>query len=109
MGCYLEAAKSFQTTAAHANAELIPIIEHRLGQVYDRLGNWDHAGDYFQSALSSLSEQGDKSLTIRVLADWSVTNLHSGNLKAAKDQAEKALILADGLNDALNPRGLGAK
>lgn len=97
LGAYGEALTHYEAAAARAEARDQARLEHRLGNVYDRRGEWQRAESHFQAALAATrdsagNEPPDAGLQARILADWSLTAHHQG-------AAEKALTLANEARD----------
>ncbi|MGH3367057.1 MAG: ATP-binding protein [Nocardioidaceae bacterium] len=102
-GDYPAAIRSYQTAAADAAADRIPELEHRLGQVHQRRGDWSLAEAHLQAALDDLplDEPSDRAL---VTADLSLTAQARGDVSQATRRAHQALTLAE---ESADPRALG--
>jgi DNA-binding SARP family transcriptional activator len=98
-GQYAAAIHSFMNAAAHSGVAELPEIERLLGLVYDRLGDWEQAGEHFQVALSGLVYAPDERLQARLLADWSLTCHRQGDHTRAHELAQRALTLAEESGD----------
>jgi tetratricopeptide (TPR) repeat protein len=106
LGEYSLAIKSYETAAALCNADdtnAIAIIEHKLGEVYTRRGEWELAESHLEAALHASGETGPAGERARVYADWSLTAYHRGQTATALDLANQALALAEIADDT---RGL---
>jgi predicted ATPase len=107
-GLYESALTSYERAAALAGDASIPgapslaALEHKLGGLYHRLGDWDLAESQFQSALSAWGEAaaGERA---RLYADWSLTAHHRGDTSRALQLANQALSLAE---TGADPRAL---
>jgi tetratricopeptide (TPR) repeat protein len=99
LGEYGEALDSYEAAAAHAAPQHQAALEHKLGNVYDRRGDWQRAESHFQAALAAVSgadnnaEQGAE-LQARILADWSLAAHHRGGVEAALSLAQRSRELA---------------
>jgi predicted ATPase/DNA-binding SARP family transcriptional activator len=71
-------------------------IEHKLGNVYDRLGEWDLAAGHYEAALEKAVTDGQRA---RQLGDWSLTAHRSGQNERAVELAEQAMILSRAAGD----------
>jgi tetratricopeptide (TPR) repeat protein len=103
LGEYSAAITSYETAAALANTTTVGQLEHKLGAVHHRRGEWDLAADYFRAALRALGEDNHRAERARIYADWSLT-LHRAGEKEDGDVspsalAEKALALAEETED----------
>ncbi len=98
-GLYDAALTSFERAAALAEPAALPALEHKLGSLYHRLGDWDLAESQFQSALAALGADPAPGLRARLHADWSLTAHHRGNTPRALDLAQQALVLAEAARD----------
>ena len=98
-GEYAEAISSYETAAALSELGALASVEHRLGNVHHRRGEWDLAASHFQSALAALADNGPSGLQARLHADWSLTLHHQGQTAAALELAGKALELAESAAD----------
>ena len=97
-GAYDAALKSYETAAALAPAEDLGRLEHRLGGVYQRRGDWELAESHFESALNDLATASGAARA-RLLADWSLTAHRRGDTARALGLAQQALELAEAAAD----------
>jgi DNA-binding SARP family transcriptional activator len=100
-GEYGAALASYETAAAHAAPDGVGAIEHRLGQVRHRRGEWALATAHFEAALAAASEPARRA---RILADLSLSAHDGGDPARAAELAERARALAE---EAGDPRALG--
>lgn len=104
LGDYEQAVASYEAAAAHAAPPQQPRLEHRLGAVYDRCGEWQRAESHFQAALAPANGQAapapDVTLQARVHADWSLTAHRQGHSQRALQLAHEARRLAQQAGDA---------
>jgi DNA-binding SARP family transcriptional activator/predicted ATPase len=94
LGEYASAISAYETAAAELSDPLrIPVLEHRIGQVYQRRGAWDSAETHYYAALELL--EGDAGLASRIHSDLSLA-LHSDRRdEEALELAHRALELAE--------------
>ncbi len=92
-GEYKLAVTSYETAAALSSVEALIDLEHKLGNVHDRRGDWDAAESHFDAALTALENELDPR-TPRLLADKSLTLHHRRRSDQAFEVAEQALELA---------------
>lgn len=105
LGEYHAAITSYETAAALLEGQMhrdlvgdrnlvLSRLEHKMGSVYHRLGMWDLAVCYFESAQSDIEQaEMDTDLT-HLYADWSRTLQMMGESSKARLLAEKSLSLA---------------
>ncbi len=102
-GNYPAAAKSLQTAAALCEPECLARIEHKLGDLYRRLGDWELSESHYQMALDALAGQNPPGDRARLYADWALTALQREQGERALELACQALDLAQQAGD---PRAL---
>jgi DNA-binding SARP family transcriptional activator len=95
MGEYGAAVTSYETAAALHGSESVPAIEHKLGRVHHRRGDWESATSHYKSVLEQPATSGDAAFVSRVLADWSLTLHHAGDSAGAQELAARSLQLAE--------------
>ncbi|HET9110911.1 MAG TPA: tetratricopeptide repeat protein, partial [Ktedonobacterales bacterium] len=105
LGDYGLALKSYELAAAGSRAETLARIEHKIGAVHGRRGEWETAQRHFEAGIEALGEaaaQGGNALgeQARIYADWSLAVRHSGQPQQAQAYAEQALRLAQAAPDA---------
>lgn len=71
-------------------------MEHKLGSVHQRRGEWDLAASHFAAALSKTGAARERA---RLIADWSLVAHHGGDPNQAQKLAEEAMILAESAGD----------
>src|SRR5258707_1910775 len=72
-------------------------VEHKLGNVYERRGEWDQAESHLEAALAaSGSPAGERA---RVYADWSLAAYHRGRVDQAMNLAQQTLAQAEAAHD----------
>jgi len=95
-GAYDDALASYEAAAASASAEALPSLEHKLGGVHDRRGDWQAAASHFEAALAASQDDAREA---RLYADWSLTAHRRGDQRHAVELADKALALAEAAED----------
>lgn len=91
-GRYNDALRSFEAAAALAGEDDRATIEHRIGLVHHRRGEWELADDAFGAALA-LTPDENATERARILADRSLTAHRVGRDGEANDLASQALEL----------------
>src|SRR5579871_5807308 len=97
-GDYAGALSSYEAAAALAGPERLGALEHRIGLVHHRRGEWQLAESSFDRALIALD--GDAApQRARLIADRSLNAHRLGRDGEAQDLAEEALGLAAAAGD----------
>lgn len=114
LGEYSAALTSYETAAAVLGGEetgrrgseeriishaSLARVEHKLGNVHHRRGDWELAESYFQAALAAQKKAGPDGESARLYADWSLTAHHQGQTNIALHLAQQARELAESLGD----------
>jgi len=99
LGEYGNAITSYETAAALCAPAALANVEHKLGNVYERRGEWDLAESHFEAALDALGDEDQDGERAKVYADWSLAAHHRGNIIKALNLAQQALNLADAAHD----------
>jgi DNA-binding SARP family transcriptional activator len=111
LGTYGDALKSYEIAAALASQGMLPALEHKIGGVYARRGNFNVAESHFEAAVDALdtleatsadggsSEKRSLGQRARIYADWSLAARNQGKRDLALDLAERARDLAESAND----------
>jgi DNA-binding SARP family transcriptional activator len=96
-GEYGEARGSLETALALSSKSAADLarLEHKLGDLHHRLGNWDRAEAHFKSALEASTGEDCSGDQAGIFSDWSRTVLHRGENKRALEFARRALELAE--------------
>lgn len=94
-GSYAEAINGYEAAAAEAVGVALADIEHRLGQVRHRRGEWVLAAAHFRAALDRAGDDGPADLRARILTDLSLTSYEAGHADRARELANRAYELAD--------------
>jgi DNA-binding SARP family transcriptional activator len=100
VGDYAGALSSYERAAAEAAPGALARIEHKLGGVHQRRGDWARAEARFQIALEALGEDGE-ALRARILADLSLTLHQAGRPERAAALADDARACAEATADRL--------
>jgi predicted ATPase len=95
-GEYTSALNSYETAAAFCTADALSRVEHKLGAVYMRRGEWKLAESHLEAALRASDKQSQQA---SIYADRSLTAHHQGNIQQALELAQRALRLAEGGGD----------
>jgi len=98
VGDYAGALSSYEAAAARQQAGALGRLEHKLGVVHQRRGEWDRAQTRFAVALEALADD-DPGLRARILADLSLTLYHAGDPERAIAVARQARVLAESAAD----------
>jgi tetratricopeptide (TPR) repeat protein len=98
-GEYGAALDSYETAAALSEGVALAGVEHKLGIVHGRRGEWERAESHLEEALASYGEESSAGPRARVNADWSLTVYHYGDLARAITLATRAFQLAEGAGD----------
>ena len=99
LGNYSAALTSYETAAALSDPAALAGVEHKLGIVYQRRGEWDLAKNHLQAALGALEDSGSFSERARLCADLSLTAHRQGQTDRAVGLANRALELAETVGD----------
>lgn len=99
-GVYDQAIASYETAAALCDPGMIWNLEHKLGGVHHRRGEWRSAEIHYESALNALEKAGKSGARPGVYADWSLTVHRMGETNRALDLAYRALDFAEETADA---------
>lgn len=90
-GAYGGARASYEAAAAQCGPAQLSAIEHKLGGVHQRLGDWEGAEHRLHAALALTTDDGQRA---RVTADLALTLHHRGGVERARALADEALGLA---------------
>ncbi len=99
-GDYQAALSSYERAAAMSSSDAKPDVERRLGALHHRIGQFDSARAYFQTARDSLVAGERTAAASMTSADWALTELKVGNLERARLLVEEAMELAISSEDA---------
>lgn len=93
LGDYAGALSSYELAAAGHDADRLSSLEHKIGGVHVRRGEWDRAEARYGAALASISGR-ETALRARVQADRSLIAYRAGRVPEATALAEEARDLA---------------
>ncbi len=93
------ADEKYTAALAHCSADQRADLEHRLGRLFDRLGDTAAALRHYACAHELLPSDAT-SLHARMLTDWSLAVLRSGEIGAAAHLAQQGLHAAETAGDA---------
>lgn len=103
LGDYAGALVSLETAAAGCAPDELAGVEHRLGRLHHRRGEYALAQAHLLSALDGTAD-ADLATRAQVTADLSLANHALGGLERARSLARAAVALAE---QARDPRVLG--
>jgi DNA-binding SARP family transcriptional activator len=99
-GEYGAAVASYQTAAALCEPGCLSNLMHKMGEVFQRRGDWDAAESHYQMALEVSGDSAESSWKSHLFADWSLTAYRANQTRKAQDLAEKALSAAETSQEA---------
>lgn len=99
LGEYGCALKSYETAAALCQAEALAGIEHKLGNVYARRGEWERAESHLQAAIEALPDEEHAAERAHIYADRSLSARQRGQPDTALALGQQALALAEAVGD----------
>ena len=99
-GRYSHALTAYEAAASQCEPRHLWALEHKLGNVWQRLGEWQSSESHFESALAGLGDRGPAGTRARIYADWSLTRHHRGREAQAAGLARDSLKLAEQAEDA---------
>lgn len=97
-GDYGGALTSYRTASAYCDPAARPAIEHKIGNVHERRGEWELAQRRFLDALEA-TPGGERGLRARIQVDLSLALHRAGSSERAKAAAYDALALAQSAGD----------
>jgi predicted ATPase len=104
-GEYNAALTSYQTAAALCAPGCLANLEHKLGNVHQRQGNWELAESHYQASLEAMSGGGEKippeetAFHVHLFADRGLVAHARGDLQTAQALANHALEVAQSTQD----------
>jgi predicted ATPase len=103
LGDYGAALTSYEKAAALSAPAALFSLEHKLGNVYQRRGQWEQAESHFRAALAALERNGqgmgaDRERS-KIYADWSLSAHQSDHADEALSLAHRAQELAEAAQD----------
>jgi predicted ATPase/DNA-binding SARP family transcriptional activator len=102
MGEYPAALRSYDTAGALYQLRLNDLarVEHKLGDLCARIGDWDMAEKHFRAATEALAGTDDPVTLSLIYADWSRMAHRQGQVERADQMALQALELAQVASNA---------
>jgi DNA-binding SARP family transcriptional activator/Tfp pilus assembly protein PilF len=97
LGNYADAIRSYEAAAALCEPDHLAFVEHRIGRVLHRSGDWELADKYFETALDNLPS-GQDGLEAVILADWSLVAYQRGSITQGQALAQRSLDIARDAN-----------
>jgi tetratricopeptide (TPR) repeat protein len=97
-GDYAAALESFEAAAALADSDRLGSVEHRIGLVHQRCGEWELADSSFEEALEEAPDDAS-ALRARIVADRSLNAHRRRRDGEAEELAQEALELAGAAGD----------
>jgi predicted ATPase/DNA-binding SARP family transcriptional activator len=103
LGAYAPALASYETAAAlcESDTRALGEIEHKLGNLHARRGEWPAAAAHFEAALVIADAAPGRGAAGRILADASLAAQAQGQAERAQALACAALAAAEGADDRL--------
>ena len=103
LGAYNTALHSYETAAAlcEPSDPALAEIEHKVGRIHARRGEWSAAETHFEAALDIAGDTAERATTARILADWSLAARAQGRSEQASTLAFDALAAAESARDPL--------
>jgi tetratricopeptide (TPR) repeat protein len=99
LGDYAGALAGYETAAAHGDAGALQEVEHKLGRLHHRRGDWERSEAHLEAALALLPVEASAQRA-RILADRALTARYRGDDKSASSLATEALDWATRADDA---------
>jgi DNA-binding SARP family transcriptional activator len=93
LGDYGGALVGYESAAALCEPAALAAIEHKIGGVHQRRGEWERAEARFLAALDAAPAE-EQGLRARIQADLSLTLHHAGRSEQAVILARESLVLA---------------
>ena len=98
-GEYEAAISAYETAAALCAPSGLPSIEHRLGEVHARRGEWELAECHFEAALEEYGSAASPAALAPLYSDWSWEAHLRGEAERALGLATRALAAAESSAD----------
>jgi len=101
LGAYRAALASYEAAAALCGpaTAALAVVEHKLGNVHARRGEWPSAEAHFAAALDLTAGAAERAEAGRILADWSLAVHAQGQTERAAALASEALAAAESAAD----------
>ncbi len=104
LGRYDDALTAYEAAAAAIGVDdpnQLAVVEHKLAEVHDRLGDWDVARAHLESAAELLEPKGGLAMRAQVAADLALVSYRQGD-PGAERIGGQALHLAVESGDAVS-------
>jgi predicted ATPase len=98
-GDYGAAVTCYETAAALAAQNDLPALERKLGNVYQRGGEWEMAEQHLENALIGFEQSSQLGQQARALADLSLIAYRRGEHELAQERSQRAAALAEEAGD----------
>ncbi len=98
VGDYTGAFASYESAAADGEPEALAAIEHKLGNLHERRGEWDRAEARLKAALDATPVE-NRGSQARIQADLSLMLHHAGRSAEATAPARESRALAEAAGD----------
>ncbi len=99
LGDYQAAIGDYQTAAATADPDSIASLEHKLGEVHLRRGDWEQSRSHLVMALELVEEGDGEHLRAKILAALSFNAYRNGAVDDAVDLGVRSLEAATRSDD----------
>ena len=101
LGTYTAALASYEAAAALCDpaSAALAAVEHKLGNVHARRGEWPSAEAHFAAALDMAGGAAGRTAPGRIQADWSLAAHAQGQAERAAALARDALTAAESADD----------
>lgn len=99
LGEYSAALRAYESSAAQAAPTDLGRLEHKLGQLYERRGQWELADSHYCAALERYRGMNDLAAPARLHVDRSRVAYRAGNGVLARELGQRALELATAAGD----------
>ncbi|MEO8106027.1 MAG: BTAD domain-containing putative transcriptional regulator [Actinomycetes bacterium] len=104
LGRYDDALVAYEQAAAATPLDSnhhLAVIEHKLAEVHDRLGDWEISRAHLESAAELLEDNGDLATRAQVAADLALVTYRQRD-PAAAEFGKQALALAEESGDSVS-------
>ena len=98
VGDYAGALASYESAAAQCEPDRVARLEHKIGGVYGRRGEWERSEARLVAALD-VAPPSAPGLRARIMADIALTLHHAGRSEGAAARAREALEVAEAADD----------
>ena len=94
LGRYDDALTAYEKAAAAIGSDgpnQLAVIEHKLAEVHDRLGDWDVARAHLESAAELLEPDGGLAMRAQVAADLALVSYRQGDPGAGRSASRHSV------------------